>query len=74
MTDLNSTDVQNIRNNLISAPEDGTYRTEYMGSSIDFNIDRKDSTVELIIRGNWFTASDIKELRKFLKIIEAEIK
>ena len=72
--ELRIQDIRAIKANNMTVPDDGEYITSEMVGPILFHIDRSDNTIELQIDSEWFTANDIKELRKLLKILEAEIK
>jgi len=70
---LNKQDIEAIKANNMAVPVAGTYTTAAFCAEVSFARDT-DGTVKLDIKGQWFNAAGIKELRKFLKILEAEIK
>lgn len=70
---MNKQDLRAIKNNEKPFLTSDTYMTEGMEAIVGYRIDGSDGTVMLSTEGQWFSPSDLKELRKLLKMIEAEL-
>ena len=71
---LTKTAIESIKDGSVAVPKEGVYEASNYHGAMSYRVDHSDKMAYLTINGNWFAASDIKELRKFLKILEQEIK
>jgi IS5 family transposase len=56
-----------------NVPDRATYVTGNFAAETEYQIDRSDDTVRLQIDNFWFKKADLKELRKLLKALIAEL-
>lgn len=54
-------------------PSKGTLTTTDHEASVGYEQDFHTNTVQLIVAAQWFSKQDLKDLRKFLKLLITEI-
>lgn len=54
-------------------PQEGSLITTYLSADVRYEQDFHDNTVRLNIDDYWFKRQDLKELRKFLKLLINEM-
>ena len=53
-------------------PNAGKFEASEYGGAVTYAYDIEDGSMELRIKGQFFTMADLKELRKFIKVLERD--